>query len=209
MGVRRYLWDQVLDNPSWGEVERSIGDAVAFVNATRRRGRIPASNALDWWNATPWDAALLSQEPFVWDVATATPTFSTYREGAAVFGVAWWVYAPDRYMLRVVSEDVHAKWVSQLRERVRPFGLTDAEFFRVHPAMIVCPDLYIPPVPRKAPGLLGQVGRAIRKKPFVAFYRQHYADLCEEAGALEAAKAARQALLFLEHLGPSRGAVFN
>lgn len=209
MPGQRYAWDQLLWSPSWYEVDRSLHDAVAYANRARVRGRLDGSQIWEWWSDVGEDWPGLEREPFLWEYATATPTLRTYREGGAVIGAAWWRAKGDAYFIRIVADDVQANGARELRRKIQPFGLTPGEFAGTHPLALCVPALYLPPFPRKVGGLIGQVGRALREQPTVAAWWQHYADLCEDAGAVTAARDARRALEMVLHLGAHRGMILN
>lgn len=209
MPGRRYEWDQTLWNPSFAELERSLHDAAVFANRNRTRGLLDVGELWEWVSDVECQWARLEGEPFLWEYRTATLTFRTYAEGAAVVGVVWWRAESDKYLVRIVSEDVQAPDALSLRRRIGPFGLTHGEYVQVHPLALVCPELYLPPVPRKVGGTLGQVARALRDQPNIAAWWQHYADLCEDAGQDVAARDARRALDMVLHLGVHRGMILN
>ncbi len=141
--MRRYSWDLLYVNPSFATVRSALRLVEAEVDALRTRGFISGNDFVRFWTQAEPHGIRWSWPTYRWQTSRATPTYRSWREGAAMIGFAWW-FAPDGSLhVRVVGESIRADSAAALRAECQPWGLAGKSNLCPLPVTYVYPELWI------------------------------------------------------------------
>jgi hypothetical protein len=163
--VRRYRYDYLHVNPSFATVRAALRLVETGVNAQRARGFLNASEMVRFWTQAEPHGIRWSNPTYRWQTSRGTPTYRSWREGAAMMGCAWYVDSGLTLHVRVVGENIQADSAADLRAECQPWGLSALMDCRSLPITYVYPELWINPCLRGLKGLEKVLWRACAECP--------------------------------------------